>query len=1100
MKSLFRFVARAALLLALAPALPPLAHAAPLQYLPVYDGTTHDAWIADLWDRSPPTPIEVDFAAPAPGRAGQAIEVRFSPPGTYGAFGLADREVGWIQRFHYLNEIRTVEFDLYFDADSTGEDGMRFILEDGGLADSVGFAELVPGWPLMNDAQRRGQWHHIQVHLPDLHPAIPRFHRFLLFNDGDGLGHPHFRLADVRLGWEPDLAPPVIQIGSTVPNDTYDGLDLAFTTDEPTTFRIEYGIGAYDHVLEGAVDDWATVRHATLAGLSPGQTVQYRITASDHRIGAGVPPNAATVSGTFAMPDAPTAPPDIPVFEVAGVTGNRADLHWTVTRASRAVLAYRKSGGAELVRATTEYATDASFTLDLLEPASTYTVTLTTTDAFGWEAVRNLTLTTGSIVAPTVTITIHPDQARPISPWIYGVNFAEEMPAPAQNLTFSRLGGNRWTAYNWESNDSNAGNDWGPYSNDRWIHESLQFYNNGILPVSLGSADLPAEAVRARVAAHRAAGLASLITVQMQGYAAADHEGSVDILQPGYLEQRFHPVVYRKNAPFADPPDLADDTVYIDEFVWALRRRFPADIYADPAAPTFISLDNEPEIWFSTHREIQPLPMPMAEYLQRTIDLASAIKDVAPSATLFGPASYGFNGLVNWQSEPGFDDPSYWAVDRYLDAVRTASEQAGRRLVDVYDFHFYSAVNASQGVQGPEVTPEQVQAIVQSPRSLWDPTYREDSWIDAYLGEPVRMLDRIQDRIAARMPGMEVAVTEYNFMGNAHIAGGIAQADTLGIFGQRGVFAANFWPLTFNASYAYVMAGFRMYRDFDGARGSFGDVSLPTESQDTAKVAAYVSRDSTRPGRHVIVALNRSGQNQEVAFQGLAAGGQARVYRLDGQVAAPVFVGEVSVQLEAWVITLPPLSVSTIEITPAAANATPTAAPDHALRPSSSVVLKIPLRSLLANDSDPDGDPLSVVGVLNPEPAGARVEVRGPFVVYTAPAPNAGPGGFDYRLADGPGGHEVPGHVTIAESAPPSPNTRPNAVAIVRVGTEAEIVFLGLPGATYRVQYTTEAGPDPAWLDFAPVALHVTPDNGVFRHRDTEATGPARFYRAIPAP
>ena len=47
---------------------------------------------------------------------------------------------------------------------------------------------------------------------------------------------------------------------------------------------------------------------------------------------------------------------------------------------------------------------------------------------------------------------------RPISPWIYGIN--EKLDGPYSNLPLRRMGGNRWTAYNWTNNASNAGNDY----------------------------------------------------------------------------------------------------------------------------------------------------------------------------------------------------------------------------------------------------------------------------------------------------------------------------------------------------------------------------------------------------------------------------------------------------------------------------------------------------------------------------------------------------------------------------------------------------------------------------------------------------------------
>jgi hypothetical protein len=52
---------------------------------------------------------------------------------------------------------------------------------------------------------------------------------------------------------------------------------------------------------------------------------------------------------------------------------------------------------------------------------------------------------------------------RPISRYIYGVNqfqlFFDGMDGPWSNATFTRLGGDRFTAYNWTNSASQAGND-----------------------------------------------------------------------------------------------------------------------------------------------------------------------------------------------------------------------------------------------------------------------------------------------------------------------------------------------------------------------------------------------------------------------------------------------------------------------------------------------------------------------------------------------------------------------------------------------------------------------------------------------------------------
>src|SRR5258706_12488565 len=164
--------------------------------------------------------------------------------------------------------------------------------------------------------------------------------------------------------------------------------------------------------------------------------------------------------------------------------------------------------------------------------------------------------------------------------------------------------------------------------------------------------------------------------------------------------------------------------------------------------------------------------------------------------------------------------------------MKAASDTYGRPLIDVYDSHWYS--EATDGttrvvnLTSASLTDAQVQAIVQSPRSLWDPTYTENSWItNAVLGEPIQILPRLQSKINAEFPGTEISITEYENGGGNHIAGTVAQAANLGIFGSQGVYAATLWPL---GNCPHILAGFRAFRGFDGASADFGDTSLQATS------------------------------------------------------------------------------------------------------------------------------------------------------------------------------------------------------------------------------------------------------------------------------
>lgn len=865
-------------------------------YNSIFDAALRGDWQSQNWEA---WPLPTDFNAAAPGRPGaKAIEVNFT--NSWDGFGLADMKPGWDIQWNYLNEVRTVEFDIYFAAGSTSPENLVFVLDDVSYSDEPVVSSLIPNWNSMTDAQRYEHWFHIAVDLQAIHPTIARFYRFILFNEGDY--RPHFYLANVKLGWVSRTNAPVITLNSATLNPTYDQLTLAYRTDEYTIGRVDYGVGNYSHSIVGNVNNWNTDFTFTLTNLAFGTTVQYRITASDHRTDTNAAPNVSYYTNTFAVPLKPTQPPAITGFTATDILGNRATLVWSTERPCTAQLTYHKTGGAVMTRSFPSLAVNQSGVLDLIEATTLYAVTVTVTDAFGFTNSQSTTFTSGTNSTPDVVITVNTNQTHKISPYIYGINDQFNHNDSPRNLPLDRTGGNRWTAYNWENNASNAGND--------WYFESDDY---------LGGGETPGEAVRSRVATDRANGTASLITAQLLGYVAADKAGVVDITASNHLATRFKQVVYKKGSAFAYPPNTNDAFVYMDECLWALRNQFTNDIYADTNMPTFISLDNEPDIWASTHQEIQGPAMPPVEsFITNSKSLCRAIKDLSPGAKTFGPVNFGFSGMTYWQGAYADFTADNWFVDKYLTEMKNAEQAEGRRLLDVYDFHWYpEAVTANGtrigGLVQTNLSSDAIQTIVQNPRSLWDTNFTEKSWIADYFGGPIFILKRMQDKIAADYPGTGLAITEYQFGGENNIAGAIAEADYLGIFGSLNLFAANYWRQW--ANMPFITAGFSMYRDYDGNLGTFGDTSIAASSSCVSNVSAYISADSQHPNRHVLVAINRSWTAQDVAFAGINISGLAKIYRVQDQQPTPAFVGSVQVNLSSWVVTLPPLSVSTIEIT-----------------------------------------------------------------------------------------------------------------------------------------------------------------------------------------
>jgi len=706
----------------------------------------------------------------------------------------------------------------------------------------------------------------------------------------------------------PSLASPAAPTGLSA---------AAGNTQVVLTWNVNTGATSY-HVKRSTVSGGETQIAAptsasyTDTGLTNGDKYFYVVSAMNS---GGESANSTEVS---AIPTAPAAPPAAPTGLQATAGNAQVSLIWNASTGATSYHVKRSTSNGGPYNTAVASPTATNYVDTTVTNGTTYYYVVSALNSSGESANSGQAVATPVSPTANVTITLDPTKTKPISPWIYGINFYSGITGAPSQLTFDRAGGNRWTAYNWETNASNAGSDY-LYENDNY----------------LSSSTVPAEAVRSFIAADQSNGLASLIAVQLQGLVSGDENGPVSVTNPPDLS-RFKQVVDKKStvssAPFTITPPTTDADVYMDEFVWALDQKFSGmGIFAtNPTHPTFVSLDNEPELWNSTHLEVQgPNPISSDDYISKTITLTKALKDQFPNMLIFGPVHYGFQGLYNWQGElsatPGGTN---WFPDKYLAALNTASAAYGKPLVDVYDFHWYAEEYDPNGTRslnltGTTLTDAQVQLIVQSPRNLWDPTFTDSTnsnpWIYQELGNsPINILGRLQAKINSEFPGMKISITEYESGGWNHIAGTIAQADNLGIFGSQGIFAANFWPP--NGTYSYALAGFRAFRDFDGTGSNFGDTSLQATSSNVQNVVVYASADSDVAGRFVFVAINRSTAAQVTAITGQSLSGTVHVYQMTAASAQgqnpvqPVSVGTMAVSGSTLTITLPALSVITIEV------------------------------------------------------------------------------------------------------------------------------------------------------------------------------------------
>jgi hypothetical protein len=166
-----------------------------------------------------------------------------------------------------------------------------------------------------------------------------------------------------------------------------------------------------------------------------------------------------------------------------------------------------------------------------------------------------------------------------------------------------------------------------------------------------------------------------------------------------------------------------------------------------------------------------------------------------------------------------------------------------QRLLDYFTVHYYP----QSGESGDDVSSSEQLLRNRSTRSLWDPTYVDVS----YINQVVQLVPRLRGWVNTYYPGTKIAVTEYNWGAEANINGATTQADIDGIFGRENLDLATRW--TTPAANTPTYLAMKMYRNYDGNKSTFGDVSVSASGPNPDNVSTFAAQRSTDGSLTVMV-------------------------------------------------------------------------------------------------------------------------------------------------------------------------------------------------------------------------------------------------------
>jgi len=559
--------------------------------------------------------------------------------------------------------------------------------------------------------------------------------------------------------------------------------------------------------------------------------------------------------------------------------------------------------------------------------------------------------TTSHAQNPAVNINVDAAANRQaINPNVYGVAHASTAQLNDLNSPLNRNGGNNTSRYNWQLNADNRGND--------WYYESIG-----------DSSSVAGERGDTFIFNSKSANAQAMLTIPQIGWVAKlgsnrNKLASFSIAKYGAQtgnDWQWFPdagngiLTSGQNVTGNDPNDanVTADSNFQQQWAQHLVTRWGTN--ANGGLRYYI-LDNEPSIWHSTHRDVHPTGATMDEIKNKMIDYATKIKSVDSTALIVGPEEWGWSGYFYSGYDQQYGSQHGWSFlpDRnnhggadylpwLLDQMRQNNLATGLRLLDIFTVHYYP-----QGGEFSNDTSSSMQLRRnRSTRSLWDPNYVDETWIN----DRVKLIPRLKSWISTYYPGTPVGITEYNWGAEGHINGATTQADIYGIFGREGLDMAARWTTPDASTPTYK--AMKIYRNYDGNKSTFGETSVSTTVPNPDNVSAF-SATRSADGALTVIVISKylSGSTPAtINVANFANGGTAQVWQLTSSNTIN-HLSDISFSSSSFNATLPQQSI-TLFVIPAGNGNQPPVAAINATPTSGLAPLSVSFSG--SNSSDADG-------------------------------------------------------------------------------------------------------------------------------------------------